>query len=160
MNDELLISFNEFLDKGSISKGSLRNYRSDINLFLSWLFQKLDSIGTHISKISESIPFLNESIVNDYITLLRQKKLPAPSINRRLSSLRHFSKFLVVRQITVSDFMEGIGNVGIEKSNRPNYQPLIDKYSRFLTGSQLSPNSRRNYVSDARGFVSWLGKRV
>lgn len=92
----LTINFEGYLVKTSeVSDKTLRNYRADLANFLNWSKSFLalrripldDSGETLIKNIS---PFL----IKEYLRSLTLAKTPPATINRRLSTLRAFGKFL------------------------------------------------------------------
>jgi site-specific recombinase XerD len=115
-------------------------------------------MGTYIDELSELVPFLSPNIAHEYKDFMVENSLPLKTINRRLSTLRHLSKFLTSSQIIDLDFTGGIQNTGIihEKSLVP--ASLIDSFSSHLEAQKISRNTIKNYQSDIRQFLAWLEK--
>ena len=81
--DELKKSLKDFLRIKNYSKHTISNYERDINRFLQYLeTKKIDSNN------------INTSIITGWIISLRKKGLGNRSIQRNISSLKNFYKFL------------------------------------------------------------------
>ena len=80
--------------ESKISKKSLKFYRSDLSHFVMWMTRRLKNIGVLTNKIDELIPYLSERILEEYKNSLIMSDNPVSSINRKLSTLRHFSRYL------------------------------------------------------------------
>lgn len=149
-------AFDEYLISLGISTKSFKNYRSDVSHFFSWAKSHLNEIGTYIESFDEIAPFLGQKFISEYKSYLASIPSPVKSINRRLSTLRHLSHFLVATQITSLDFMEGIQNVSSTQSKRRSTLPLLDNYRTHLESQKVSSNTVKNYLSDIRQFLAWL----
>src|SRR5688572_13295931 len=90
--------FENYLQKSGISLKSIKNYKSDISHFLGWAILKLKAIGTYAETLLELTPFLSSSFASEYVSYMVSNNFPKKTINRRLSTLRHLSKFLVATQ--------------------------------------------------------------
>lgn len=151
-------NFINYLDKLGITPATHKNYRSDLNHFTGWLILKVRSFGSFIENLTEGVPFLNKNISAEYKNYLIENNIPVKTINRRLSTLRHFSKFTVQSNLCDSDFMEEIENVSAGMVKKQSKGPVIDDFKAFLEAEKVSPNTVKNYVSDARQFLNWLEK--
>ena len=81
--DELKKSLKDFLRIKNYSKHTISNYERDINRFLQYLeTKKIDSNN------------INTSIITGWIISLRKNGLGNRSIQRNISSLKNFYKFL------------------------------------------------------------------
>lgn len=89
-------NFEDYLVKNSeVSDKTLRNYRADLANFLKWskgflAFRRIpldDGGETLIQNISHFL-------IKEYLMSITQAKTPPATINRRLSTLRAFGKFL------------------------------------------------------------------
>lgn len=158
-NDEIVQGFLENLYTEDISKVSIANYHSDIKHFFSWFARKINLSGVYVETFSDILPFLKKESGRNYKESLVQVKLPASSINRRLSSLRRISRFLLSRGLLAFDFMEATGNVGkYQKESQMTLvsNPLLTQFEKHLAMESSSKNTVKNYVSDVRHFLSWL----
>jgi site-specific recombinase XerD len=153
----LQTDFENYLKSLGISSKSHKNYRSDLSHFFGWVILRLKSKGTQIQDLSEVVPFLGNGLGVDYKTFMFEKKVPVKTVNRRLSTLRHFSKFLLTSEITDFDFMENIANLSLTTpKNNLGSHPLIDDFEGFLEAEKVSRNTIKNYLSDIRQFMIWL----
>jgi integrase/recombinase XerD len=93
----MLISLQSFLDYNSVEKGlspnTLQSYRRDLLKFIAFLNQK---------KITGLNQVRKEAIL-DFLTQQKTKALSPPSLNRLLSSLRMFFRFLQYEKIVDGD---------------------------------------------------------
>ena len=161
-NDKIVQEFLEGLYTEHISRVSVSNYCSDINHFFSWFSRMISLTGVYVDTFSDILPFLKKDSGRNYKESLLQVKLPASSVNRRLSSLRRLSRFLLSRGLVVFDFMEATGNVGrYQKEGQKTLasSPLLTEFEKHLTLESSSKNTVKNYVSDVRHFLTWLERK-
>ncbi len=149
----ILQKFFKYLSRLGISPKSHKNYRSDISHFSKWFLIQVRQWGVATSAFSDTLPFLNQESGKNYIKYLVTSKVANKTINRRLSTLRHLSRFLTSSQILDFNFMEGITNIS-ETSHKQNY-PLLPLFEKHLNTAKASRNTVRNYVNDVRQFLSW-----
>ncbi len=155
-NDIIRKEFSKYLDTLGVTPKSHKNYRSDLSHFLGWLILRLRSYGSYVETLTEAVPFLNKNIATEYKNYMIENSQPIGSVNRRLSTLRHLSRFMVATQIVNSDFTTGIENIA---QNRPAPKmsfDIVDDFKVFLEAEKVSSSTLKNYVSDVRQFLSWL----
>jgi len=148
--------FIKYLDSLGLSPKSHKNYRSDLSHFLGWAILKIRSFGSYVESLSEIIPFLTVSLAREYRDYMDKNATPPKTINRRLSTLRHLSRFLTASQIADSDFMNGIENIGTGHRKKATIDPVIANFRSYLEGQKVSPNTIKNYLSDIKQFMTWL----
>lgn len=140
MNNLHKQSENEFLEyllSLKISKKSLNNYKSDANEFFSFNSQQ------------------NVFIPQLYIDRLLKSGKPAKSINRKLTTLRHISKFLLIKGYLPYDFMSGVNNI----NSMSDDGDVASKFEKELRGRKISNNTISNYLSDLKVFKDWCYAR-
>lgn len=147
---------NYLLKEIGIASTSLKFYRSDLSHFKAWLILKIRTMGVMAEEFIETIPFLNKNLVHEYRNYLCSNNIPAQTINRRLSTLRHLSRFLIASQVINSDFMEGMTNIRKDGGNEPGILNVVYDFERFLEKEKVAKNTSKNYVSDVKQFISWL----
>ncbi len=157
-SDYIKKNFIKYLDNLGLSPKSHKNYRSDLNHFTGWLILRVRSFGSYIETLSDGIPFLNKNMAGEYKAYLSENKISAKTINRRLSTLRHLSKFMVQSSLTDFDFMEGLENIASNQSGRTNPSEVLQGFQSYLEAEKVSKNTVKNYVSDVRHFLAWLEK--
>lgn len=157
---DLIKSFENYLIESiKISKTSIKHYRSDLSHFMSWVFLKIKTLGILAEEFNQAIPFLSNDLIKEYKSFLILNKVALKTINRRLSTLRHFSKYLVLNDILQFDFMEDITNVqNIESKLFENN--LTKEFSRFLDSQKVSRSTSKNYIADINQFISWLNNNI
>lgn len=149
---------NYLLNSIKISKKSLKYYRSDLSHFVGWIFLKIKTLGILADDFNQAIPFLSHDLLAEYKSFLTSNKVALKTINRRLSTLRHFSKYLVLEDIMQFDFMDNIVNVQKEESNLL-HNHLIKDFSRFLDSQKVSQSTSKNYIADINQFISWINNQ-
>jgi site-specific recombinase XerD len=154
--DSVKENFYQYLENLGISAKSHKNYRSDISHFTSWLILKVRSFGSYIESLTEAIPFLDRGIAEEYRAFMLTNKIPAKTINRRLSTLRHLAKYLFSNEIVDSDFMESIENISQRPRSNSSIEPIIENFRSYLMNEKVSQNTLKNYISDVRQFLIWL----
>jgi site-specific recombinase XerD len=153
------LDFEKYLESTGISAKSIKNYKSDISQFLAWAKLKLKDLGAYAENILEMSPFLTSEFVAEYLSHLINNKLPRKTINRRLSTLRHLSRFLTSSQVIDSDFMSEIQNITDApalKISGISSHPSVSEFKAFLEAEKISKNTIKNYLSDIRQFLNWL----
>jgi len=156
---DLIKSFeNYLLNSTRISKKSLKYYRSDLSHFIGWLFLKIKTLGILADDFNQAIPFLSYDLLKKYKSYLISNKVALKTINRRLSTLRHFSKYLVLNDLLQFDFMDKIQNVKKQDSNILQ-NDLTKEFSKFLKSQKVSQSTSKNYISDIKQFISWINSQ-
>ncbi len=145
-----------YLNSLGLSPRSHKNYRSDLVHFLAWAILKIRSLGSYIESLTETVPFLNTELAQEYRNFMIGNSVPAKTTNRRLSTLRHLSRFLLGSHIIDHDFTEGIENVSSNPVKGVSINPIFSDYRRQLEREKVSPNTIKNYLSDIRHFLLWL----
>lgn len=154
--DSVKNNFVKYLSSLGISSKSHKNYRSDLNHFLAWAILKIRSYGSFVESLTESVPFLTPRLAQEYRSYMKENDFPDKTINRRLSTLRHLSTFLVTSQVIDSDFMTGIENISAIVKPKLQASPLVNEFRSYLEAEKISGNTIKNYLSDIRQFLTWL----
>ena len=95
--DELKKSLKDFLRIKNYSKHTISNYERDINRFLKYLNEnKIDPDD------------LSTAIITGWIIFLRREGLSNRSIQRNISSLKNFYKYLFKNGITNTNYFESV----------------------------------------------------
>lgn len=149
----MIENFLKYLVGLGLSSKSLKNYKSDVNHFAFWFIQKIKSLGAAIESFPETIPFLKPETADEYKKFLTKNNVPVKTVNRRLSTLRHLSQFLISEQILNFDFMKGKTNMTYGKSNGFD---IVDDFAKFLEKEKVSESTRKNYLSDIRQLFQSL----
>jgi site-specific recombinase XerD len=146
--------FFEYLGDRNLSRKTYKNYRSDVSHFSGWLILIVRRWGVMASDLNDTIPFINKKLATSYKTFLIKNNLAIKTINRRLSTLRHFANFLLETQILDFNFMEEI--VNISSSSKLEGHPLLPKFEKHLAEEKASASTVKNYVNDVKQFLAWL----
>ena len=154
--DFIKLNFIEYLTGLGISPKSHKNYKSDLSHFSGWLILKIRSFGSYIDSLTEAIPFLSHEVAEEYKNYMAANNIPVKTINRRLSTLRHLSRFLLSSENLNSDFMKGIENISEPGKHSLSVNPIVDDYRSYLEAQKISKNTVKNYVSDIRQFLAWV----
>jgi site-specific recombinase XerD len=154
--DSIKYKFGQYLSNLDISPKSHKNYRSDLTHFTGWLILRVRSFGSYIESLTEAVPFLSSSVAKEYRSYMAQNKIPVKTINRRLSTLRHFAKCLTGSQILDIDFMNGVENLSAGTGKKTSLTPIVEDYRSYLEAQKVSKNTVKNYVGDIRQFLAWV----
>lgn len=125
--DHIIRSFLDslYIEKG-LSKNTVSSYKNDISSFLSWLNKK----QINYQQVSGKN-------INEFISNLFNSGLKSSSINRKISSIKHFYLFLSKKKIIKYSPADEI-----ETPKQEKYLPVSmseDEVERLLS----SPNSNR-----------------
>lgn len=154
--DSIKLKFSEYLSSLNISSESHRNYRSDLSHFTEWLILKLHSFGFYADSFSETVPFLSTDLANEYMGFMTQNKIPVKTINRRLSTLRHLSRYLISSHTLDIDFMKGVENISLGHRQKTATTSIVEDFQSYLEKQKVSKSTVKNYVSDIRQFLTWV----
>ncbi len=158
-NDIVKKEFSKYLDTLGVSPKSHKNYRSDLSHFTGWLILKIRSLGSYVESLTEAVPFLNQNIAQEYKSYMSENNQPVGSINRRLSTLRHFARFMVATQIANYDFTQGVENISPIQKSTPSPKmsfDIVDDFKAFLEAEKVSSSTLKNYLSDVKQFLAWM----
>ena len=132
----------------SISPSSIKNYVSDINHFLNFI---ADSIQEPIVQPIHITP----AAIKAYSAAAASQLSPS-SLNRHLSSLRYFGRFLVSAKLLETDPVQNLTNPAFD----PTLAQIITRYQKFLASETLSKSTIKNYVSDLKKYLLWARKNI
>lgn len=149
----MLQKFYQYLINLGLSAKSLKNYKSDFNHFSHWLIQKVKLLGPSVESFSETIPFLQPEVAGEYKKFMNKNSVSVKTVNRRLSTLRHLSRFLVSSEIIDFDFMKGETNV--TEAHNDTFD-IVNHFAKFLEKEKVSQSTSKNYLSDVRQLFQSL----
>lgn len=160
-NDFITEKFFSHLIKNDVSLSTIKNYKSDIKHFSDWIIRSVKSLGVFADNLTEALPFISNSTAISYLTFLESSAIPVKTINRKLSSLRKLSGFLVENQVLHFDFVSEIKNIQIstKKISRVEtykIEGIISDFQTFLEKEKTSKNTIKNYLSDIKQFFLWI----
>lgn len=86
--------------------------------------------------------------------------MPIKTINRRLSSLRKLSEFLLKTKLLEFDFCAGVKNIQLiqEKPKTDKTESILLDFHQYLENEKISKNTIKNYLSDIKQFFNWVEK--
>ena len=158
--DLLTTSFTDFLRQQGSSEKTRRNYKSDTRHFFSWFTFTLESTsGLTIQSPDQLVNLVTPNTIENYKQYLVANKVPVSTINRRLSTLRSFFACCLYQGWVSTNPTVTLKSIKTAQSNR-KLQPekLLELFKRDLTLEGASKATVKNYVSDVRQFLDWLGK--
>lgn len=155
--DTVKNEFLRYLSLTGLSPKSLKNYKSDLNHFMSWAIAKIKSYGSYADSLTDLVPFLSAAMTTEYKAFMLNTNTPKKTTNRRLSTLRHLAKFLNSSEFTNINFMDQIENISLYNTSRKkSVDPLLNQFKSYLESEKVSPNTVKNYLNDIKQFMSWL----
>ena len=154
--DSIKKNFVNYLASLGLSAKSLKNYKSDLSHFTGWAVLKIRSFGSYVDNLTEAIPFFSRKMAEEYKNYMMENSISSKTINRRLSTARHLSKFLINTEALDIDFMDGIENISFSKKIKSAVHPILNDFRSYLEREKVSANTVKNYLSDTRQFLHWL----
>jgi len=135
----LLDEFTAFLraDNG-LSAVSKRNYLSDVKQFINWL-----QAGNGNNDLDKSNRIISEDDLTSYYNYLVNENRPAKSINRKLSSLRHFFDYCLSHGLITDNYAKGI----------PNISQILTVFENFALETDLT-EGEKNDIDDFLVFLN------
>lgn len=156
IQDQIINDFLEDLKSSGLSENSIRFYKSDISDFSSWLTSQIRLTGVFVESLAGTIPFLKQSHAISYKNYLIENKTAVKTINRKLSTLRRFSEFLVKEDIVSFDLSKDLNNISISSKPSNSKLNIIEGFKEFLLLEKASRNTIKNYLADVRHFLNWI----
>ena len=144
--NETLLGFENKLRSSSLSDKTIRNYLSDVSQFSSWM---ITLVGTN-----EFIPSLSSSIIEKYRDSMIINAVTPKTVNRRLSAIRLLGRYLCDNGLLSHNPAQNVANIKIQEENE--YQHILEEFKKYLEKQSISPKTIRNYISDVRGFLSFV----
>ena len=186
MPQVLLNYFQKYLQTESANKkiaaASIKNYVSDINLFLNWVSRTLQEDNVQPKHLTPAII----TAYQNYLTSPRrgpERNLPTQSgrtdeggpaspssprveaglgghssatTQRHLSSLRRFGEFLVSTNRLTEDPTKTL----ITLPQTTTWAQITNRYVEFLKHENLSKSTVKNYLSDLNQYLDWSNKNT
>ncbi|MFQ5452243.1 MAG: site-specific integrase [Candidatus Paceibacterota bacterium] len=148
--------------KRSYSPITVKNYLSDLTHFISWLsFQYQTTCSTTEHLTQESI--------QKYKFFMKKSCLPRRSVNRRLSSVRVFCKFLALEGIMPSNPAKRVSNLStaarssVRLKNNPEQISTRSRMQRVCQKQSTANDLRREYIhkhtEDIDEFLKFISAR-
>jgi len=167
---DLPSSFKAYLKVKGASPNTIKNYLADLNHFLAWL--ELTLRGQNIA-LDRSLPelfirYFEPNYLAKYKNYLVRNRLPASTINRRLSTLRTFGGFCLSQAWIRENPAKKLTNVSLEqrKLTSPRLRGLnkraevqneiLEQFKQSLEEEKASPFTIKNYLADIRNFLTWV----
>ena len=158
--------FKNYLKVQRVSAVTAKNYLADINQFLQWLAQKT-GIKHQIAGKAIFGLFTAETI-EEYKTDQLLQHTPLSTINRRLSALRKFGQFGKERGWITDNPASKIANLHLREEQktpdstsdggRMDSSEVLTDFQKHLEKERVSQITIKNYLSDLRHFLGWLGE--
>ena len=150
-------AFIDFLTADGASEKTRNNYRSDLRHFMGWTIFTIISRGfptpqTHL----DFIKLINADLLMNYKLYLLDNKIPAATINRRLSAIRMFFRCCLSYGWTANNPTITITNVaGVPHPQENKMQQILAHWRKDLEQDGASKSTIKNYLTDVRKFLEW-----
>ena len=138
--------FKHYLITQGVSPNTVRNYLADFNHFAAWIEQEYQLRDEAI------FTKLDSTVVSRYQAHLTNLSLSLATINRRLSTLNKLYDFGQNKGLATPAKLDFHST----KNKQSNHE-LISEFDEHLKKQRVSPNTRKNYLSDIRHFLNWIG---
>lgn len=158
IRNNLVSQFLIYLKNLGIADRSLKHYKSDLSNFTIWIIQSARASGMYVESLYEALPLLNPKVGIEYKDYLKSTSNSLKTVNRRLSTVRQLSKFLIQAQVINFDIMKDISNESVVRK-QPTGHSLLILYREHLRKNKVSHNTIKNYLSDIKQFISWIETR-
>lgn len=153
----IIANFEEYLAQNrKVSRKTLRNYRADLSHFTAWTVSNLQAQGINVSNLEQILPYFSGQLVANYKGYHLDNQTPESTTNRRLSTLRNFSRFLQTSGIVKENSIELVSNVKQISSWDEQVGLITQEFGMFLSRQNVSKVTLKNYLSDVRQFLCWI----
>ncbi|OGY08565.1 MAG: hypothetical protein A2782_04020 [Candidatus Blackburnbacteria bacterium RIFCSPHIGHO2_01_FULL_43_15b] len=132
------------LTKKHVSCKTLRNYRCDINHFVNFAL-----IQTSTRSVEDLLPHFNSQLVKIYRHSQAEGGTPTNTINRRLSTLRNFARFL-------GNSLGVVENIRKAATEQQKLEKMLDEFKKHLEEQGVSKSTLKNYLSDVNQFFVYI----
>jgi site-specific recombinase XerD len=152
-------TFIDFLLKEGASLSTRNNYRTDVRHFLSWVKITIQKINSQVP--DQLDPFFRHTtpeLLENYKRSLLTNDIPVATINRRLCAIRMFFRCCHQQGFIDRNPAVTLQNVIPQRSIRDVIDDLVASFRADLAAEGASKVTVRNYCSDVRQFITWLGK--
>ena len=154
-------NFESFLVRNSqVSDKTLRNYRADLAHFLNWAKSFLNLKGISVDTDNQVVPHFSSYLIKEYIQSQTVLRTPPATINRRLSTVRAFGKYLVWSGYIKENPAATLTNLSNPKPQANNWSQeaatLLAEFETYLRMEGVSRATIKNYLSDVRQFLLYL----
>ncbi|MBI2590936.1 MAG: site-specific integrase [Candidatus Blackburnbacteria bacterium] len=137
------------LTKKHVSRKTLRNYRCDLAHFANFAL-----IQTSTNNVEELLPHFNNRLVKKYKAGQTTEGVQTSTINRRLSTLRNFSQFLLGLGLITSNPTTVIKNAQ-KPIPEDKLEKMLAEFRRHLEKQGVSKSTLKNYLSDVNQFFEY-----
>lgn len=150
--------FITFLTEQGASKKTRNNYRSDLRHFIGWTMLTMASSGapsphTHLEFVSNITP----DVLTGYKLYLTENKIPASTINRRLSAIRIFCRSCHVYGWINENPAIALANIATKQTDVHNsLEKMLLHWKADLQQEGASKSTIKNYATDVKLFLRWL----
>lgn len=155
-NDKIIEAFIDYLLQKGVNKANIKHYKSDIRYFSGYLKKNLTTFGVEPRNMAELIPFFSRDTGENFHSHIKLSGLSKKTINRRLSTLRHFGRFLHDKEVLRFNFAANLKNLPLGSNSSSSDPDYVIEFEKHLKGSKVSDNTIKSYLSDVKQFLSWI----
>jgi integrase/recombinase XerC len=146
-NHQIIQKFKKYLKNKDLSDITIKNYLSDLRHFLNWS-----------AKTGKS--FLDQKSYFNYKNHLQKQHTTAKSINRYLSTLRKFGRFLKESSNLDKNPAINLENLDTNPQKKKPDLKILNDFKRSLENQDLSEVTIKNYMSDVRQFLEFVSTSI
>ena len=147
----LTAQFKNYLSRQKLSSATLKNYVSDVQVFLEWLKQQLQE---------ETIEPINltAAVFNNYVRRLNDpaNRVRPATAQRYLSSLKRFGGWLTVARLADANPAATLQPQQIDAT----IEQKVKDFKNELIRQKLAASTIKNYVSDVNNYLLWATKQI
>lgn len=153
---EIVSSFEAFLVGQQASKKTLLNYLSDVRHFLRWIPSRIRQSEEESGSKETFVRSVKTEHVQSYKQDLLLSRVPATTVNRRLSAIRMFFRFCVREGWIIDNPTESVGNIPTAAPKLPTVDPeILAAYAKALMREETSDRVTQE-LTDISEFIQWI----
>ncbi|MFZ5844945.1 MAG: site-specific integrase [Patescibacteria group bacterium] len=145
------------VQQGSAAK-TQKNYRTDLRHFLSWTILTIQSTkNQRPSSVKEFLSFFTSDFLGSYKRFLVENRIAPTTANRRLSTVRTFCRFCQEKGWLNHNPASTLQNLTLMQKPINELEEMLKFFQEELKRSGASRVTIKNYTSDIKQFLAWLG---
>jgi site-specific recombinase XerD len=143
-------SFKKYLLAENKNSLTIKNYLSDLRHFTGWLIFKFRIQNSDFDLESRISEIFSLETITEYKAYLVENRLPAKTVNRRLSTVRKLCSFCISQGWIKENPAKHIPNFQSEAEKTG----LIEEYRIFLIKKGLDSQTINSSLRDTEEFLS------
>jgi len=150
----LLKDFAQNLRVNKYSQSTVKNYKSDLKIFLSWFQKNTPQKDLFSSSLSQ---VFTPRLIKDYQKQYLARKYDKKTAIRRLAGLKVFCQYAQKKTLIHGNPFSALPSSFTSSLASTNQKPapILEAWQKDLQKKGKSPHTIKNYASDLRHFFAW-----